>query len=32
MPQIVALLVVFFQNNPNIKTAKIPGLTLYILV
>jgi hypothetical protein len=24
-PQIAALLVVFFQNNPNMNTAKIPG-------
>jgi hypothetical protein len=25
--QIAALLDVFFQNNPNMNTAKIPGLT-----
>ncbi len=27
-PIIAALFVVFFQNNPNINTAKIPGLTI----
>ncbi|CAI8198651.1 MAG: Uncharacterised protein [Flavobacteriaceae bacterium] len=27
-PHIAALLVVFFQNKPKIKTAKIPGLTI----
>ena len=26
-PIIAPLFVVFFQNNPNINTAKIPGLT-----
>ena len=27
-PHIAALLVVFFQNRPSKKTAKIPGLTI----
>ena len=27
-PHIAAWLVVFFQNKPNKKTAKIPGLTI----